>query len=73
MIDDTIAKNIAFGIEDGEIDIKRIQECIELAKLSEFVKNTKLGIETVVGDKGVRLSGGQIQRLGVARALYKRP
>ena len=41
--------------------------------LSEFVKNTKLGIETVVGDKGVRLSGGQIQRLGVARALYKKP
>ena len=73
LIDDTIAKNIAFGIEDGEIDIKRIQECIELAKLSEFVKNTKLGIETVVGDKGVRLSGGQIQRLGVARALYKKP
>jgi ABC-type multidrug transport system fused ATPase/permease subunit len=73
LIDDTLAKNVAFGLDDAEIDQRRVREAIELAQLSDFVDSLPLGAETVVGERGVRLSGGQRQRIGIARALYENP
>jgi ABC-type bacteriocin/lantibiotic exporter with double-glycine peptidase domain len=64
---------VAFGLDDAEIDQRRVREAIELAQLSDFVDSLPLGAETVVGERGVRLSGGQRQRIGIARALYENP
>ena len=72
LLDDSIKKNIAFGIPSNEIDDKNIYRCLELAKLDKFVLSLPTGIETFVGNQGVRLSGGQQQRLGIARALYRK-
>ena len=73
LIDDSIRKNVAFGIDDEDIDDKKIWLALEQAQLSEFVRSLPAGLENVVGDKGVRLSGGQRQRIAIARALYKDP
>lgn len=73
LLDDTIKKNIAFGINEQEIDTVLVDECIEKAGLKNFVKSLKNGIETVVGEKGTKISGGQTQRIGLARAFYKKP
>jgi ABC-type multidrug transport system fused ATPase/permease subunit len=73
MIDDTIRNNIAFGIDYDKIDEKRLWEVMEEAQLADFVKNLPEGLETKIGDRGVRLSGGQRQRIGIARALYHNP
>jgi len=70
LIDDTLERNIAFGIEDSEIDRDRLQQAIEAAQLTEVVSRLPHGIQTVVGERGVLLSGGQRQRVGIARALY---
>jgi ATP-binding cassette, subfamily B, bacterial PglK len=70
LMDDTIARNIAFGIPDDRIDFQKINTAIELAQLSELVAQLPEGIHTFVGENGVRLSGGQRQRIGIARALY---
>jgi ATP-binding cassette, subfamily B, bacterial PglK len=70
LMDDTIARNIAFGIPDDRIDFQKINTAIELAQLSELVAQLPEGINTFVGENGVRLSGGQRQRIGIARALY---
>jgi ATP-binding cassette, subfamily B, bacterial PglK len=72
--DDTIARNIAFGIPDGEIDMEAVRHAARIANLAEFVE-TELpeGYETEIGERGVRLSGGQRQRIGIARALYRDP
>lgn len=67
---DTIERNIAFGIPDHRIDQKRLTKAIEAAQLTEVVENLPEGIQTSVGERGVRLSGGQRQRIGIARALY---
>lgn len=72
MLDDTIRNNIAFG-EMGDIDDERIWEALRQAQMEEFVKEMEEGLETVIGEAGVRLSGGQRQRIGIARALYRRP
>jgi ATP-binding cassette subfamily B protein len=71
LIDGSIAENIAFGIPAEEIDKDRLREVCRLAELGEFIEGLPSGYSTSVGERGVRLSGGQIQRIGLARALYK--
>lgn len=73
LIDDTIARNIAFGIEDNEVDQNKMLECIKKAQLSSFIEDLPIGLDTIVGERGVQLSGGQRQRIGIARALYHNP
>ncbi len=73
LIDESIRDNIAFGIDADRIDDKRIWEVLEEAQLKEFVKELPEGLDTTIGDRGVRISGGQRQRLGIARALYHNP
>lgn len=73
LMDDTIRKNIAFGMEEEEIDEERFREVLKEAQLSEFVQTLEMGAETIIGESGVRLSGGQRQRIGIARALYHNP
>ena len=73
LIDDTIRKNIAFGLREDDIDDNLIKQAVEKASLNEFLNELSNGLETVVGEKGIRLSGGQQQRIGIARALYRNP
>lgn len=73
LIDESIRDNIAFGIDADKIDEKRIWEVLEEAQLKEFVEELPEGLDTTIGDRGVRISGGQRQRLGIARALYHNP
>ncbi|WP_019504103.1 ABC transporter ATP-binding protein [Pleurocapsa sp. PCC 7319] len=70
LIDDTLERNIAFGVEDHKIDRYRLERAIEAAQLTEVVARLPQGMKTVVGERGVLLSGGQRQRVGIARALY---
>lgn len=72
MLDDTIRNNIAFGKKDG-IDDEQIWDALRQAQLDEFVASLDEGLDTVIGEAGVRLSGGQRQRIGIARALYRKP
>ncbi len=72
MLDDTIRNNIAFGDTDP-IDDGRIWEALRQAQLEDLIKSLDDGLDTVIGEAGVRLSGGQRQRIGIARALYRRP
>ena len=71
--DDTIRNNVAFGIYEAQIDDNAIWKALEKAQLKEFVQGLENGLDTYVGDRGVRLSGGQRQRIGIARALYHDP
>ena len=73
LTDDTLRRNVAFGLNDENIDDDLVREAIRLAQLQEFVATLPDGLETVVGERGVRLSGGQRQRIGIARALYHKP
>jgi ABC-type multidrug transport system fused ATPase/permease subunit len=73
LIDDTMRRNIAFGVEDDRIDEAAMNAALAAAQLADFVKTLPAGLDTVVGDRGVRLSGGQRQRIGIARALYRDP
>ncbi len=73
MLDDTIRKNVAFGVADDKIDEERIWEVLKEAQLDEFVRNLPEGLDTGIGERGIRLSGGQRQRIGIARALYYDP
>ena len=73
LMDDSLRRNIAIGIADNEIDDVAIREALKSAQLEDFVASLPEGIDTVVGERGVRLSGGQRQRIGIARALYHRP
>ena len=71
--DDTIRNNIAFGIHEDQIDEEAVRTALKKAQLAEFVDTLPDGLDTIVGDRGVRLSGGQRQRIGIARALYHDP
>ena len=71
--DDTIRNNIAFGVDENKIDNKRVKKCIELCNLSDFVKNLPNGLDTITGERGLKISGGQKQRLTIARAIYFNP
>jgi ABC-type bacteriocin/lantibiotic exporter with double-glycine peptidase domain len=70
---DTLAANVAYGVAPDDRDAERIVEVLEMAQLAEVVSGLPDGLDTVVGERGVRLSGGQRQRIGLARALYRRP
>jgi ATP-binding cassette, subfamily B, bacterial PglK len=70
LMDDTIERNIAFGVPDNLIDQEKLQNAIKAAQLEELLTQLSDGIQTSVGERGVRLSGGQRQRIGIARALY---
>ena len=73
LLDESILRNVAFGVTDNEIDEKQVWKVLKKAQIREFVESLPNGVNTVVGDRGVRLSGGQRQRIGIARALYSDP
>jgi ABC-type multidrug transport system fused ATPase/permease subunit len=72
--DDTIAHNIALGVEDDDLDMQAVENAARMAKIHEFiVSELPESYQTIVGERGIRLSGGQRQRIGIARALYRNP
>ncbi|MCH5343101.1 MAG: ABC transporter ATP-binding protein [Acetatifactor sp.] len=73
MLDDTIRNNVAFGVPEEEIDEDRLWEVLREAQLDEFIHTLPEGLDTGIGERGIRLSGGQRQRIGIARALYHDP
>lgn len=72
-LDDTLRNNIAFGLKSEEIDESAVLEALKLAQIEEFVQSLPEGLDTIIGENGVRISGGQRQRIGIARALYHKP
>ena len=73
MLDDTILKNVAFGVPEDEIDMDRVWTVLKEAQMDEFVRSLPERLNTGIGERGIRISGGQRQRLGIARALYYDP
>lgn len=73
LLDDTIKHNIALGLNDNEIDEQRMKQAITIAQIQDLIESLPDGWDTTVGERGVRLSGGQLQRVGMARALYTDP
>jgi ABC-type multidrug transport system fused ATPase/permease subunit len=73
LTDDTIRRNIAFGLSDKDIDEERVKTALRLSRLEEYLNSLPEGLNTLVGERGLRLSGGQRQRIGIARALYNDP
>lgn len=73
LTDDTIRNNVAFGIERDRIEDEKVWEALEQAQLKDFIVDLESGLDTFVGDRGIRFSGGQRQRIAIARALYENP
>lgn len=73
LTDDSLRRNIAFGISDTLIDDSEVHRAVKSAQLEEFINDLPEGLDTIVGERGIRLSGGQRQRIGIARALYHNP
>ena len=73
LINDSIVRNIAFGVAEEALDHARLRQSINLAELTDVVDSLDQGIQTIVGEQGERLSGGQCQRIAIARALYRKP
>jgi ABC-type multidrug transport system fused ATPase/permease subunit len=73
LTDDSIRRNVAFGVPSNEIDDVAVEKSLRAAQLDQFVAGLPAGVDTVIGERGVRLSGGQRQRIGIARALYFDP
>ena len=73
LLDDTLKKNIALGVNDKDINNEKLNKSISLSQLEDFVTSLASGYETNVGERGVQISGGQSQRIGIARALYNDP
>jgi ABC-type multidrug transport system fused ATPase/permease subunit len=73
LTDESIRRNIALGLSDDAIDEQAIRQAVTAAQLDAFVAQLPEGLDTVIGERGVRLSGGQRQRIGIARAVYHRP
>jgi len=73
LIDDTLRRNIALGVRDGDIDEEKMQRAVQKAQLKSFVDSLEEGLDSIVGERGARISGGQQQRVGIARALYRDP
>ena len=73
LMDESIRANVALGVQRSRIDDAKVWQALEEAQLADFVRSLKDGLDTVVGERGVRLSGGQRQRIGIARALYHDP
>jgi ABC-type bacteriocin/lantibiotic exporter with double-glycine peptidase domain len=73
LLDESILENVAFGIDHPEIDESKVWRALEQAQLADYVRSLPEGLETIVGDRGIRLSGGQRQRVGIARAMYEDP
>ena len=71
LFDGTIEQNVSFGSEDINIDQKKLSEAIKLSQLDKFVNEQKDGLKTLIGENGAKISGGQIQRIGIARSLYR--
>ena len=72
LLDQSIKNNIAFGEKDEDIDMIKVRKAISLSQLQEFVDNLPNGIESLIGEKGSKISGGQVQRIAIARALYRK-
>jgi ABC-type bacteriocin/lantibiotic exporter with double-glycine peptidase domain len=71
--DDSIRNNVAFGVDESDIEDEKVVKALEEAQLIGFVNSLPDGMDTMVGEQGARISGGQKQRIGIARALYKNP
>ena len=73
LIDDTFKKNISLNFDSKKENLKRLNECLKQSELEKFISSLPNGIDTIVGERGSRISGGQLQRVGIARALYNNP
>ena len=73
LLDDSILNNIAFGISENEISLKNVENSLKKSQLVKFIENRKGGLHTKVGERGVKVSGGEKQRIGIGRALYNDP
>lgn len=73
LLDESVLENVAFGIDEKDINEEKVWRALEQAQLKEFVQTLPEGINTVIGERGIRLSGGQRQRIGIARAIYEDP